>query len=181
MKVILLEDISGVGKLGEVINVRRGFARNYLFPQAKAEHANDAAVAEFEKRRSVLEERQAAQQAAMETARTTLTGYLLQIAMRASPDGNLYGSITAQIIANALNKQGIVENLNIKRGQIVLPEGPLKSTGEHEVVVNLQTHTQVRIIVSVLAETVDTGNEQAPSNGGDAAQKEEEPMQKGNQ
>ena len=156
MKVILLENIPSVGKLGDIINVRLGFARNYLFPQGKAERASDAAVEKFAHRRAELEKRQQEQNSAMHKARDALDGYTLQLTARASPDRNLYGSITAQIITTALNRQNVVEGLVIKRTQVVLSDGPLKELGEHAVTVNLSSGLQARVNVSVMTESEKT-------------------------
>jgi len=161
MKVILLESIPSVGNLGDVINVRPGFARNYLFPQGKAERASAAAVESFAHRRAELEKRQKEQSSAMQKARDVLDGYTLQLTARASPDRNLYGSITAQIITAALNKQNIVDGLVVKRAQVVLADGPLKELGEHAVTVNLSSGLQARVNVSVMTESDATTAETA--------------------
>lgn len=166
MKVILLENIASVGKLGDVINVRPGYARNYLFPQRKAERASTEAIKQFEVRRAELQKRQDELEAAMDKARTALDGYLLHLTARASPDGNLYGSITPQMIATALNAEKLIAGLAIKRGQVSLPEGQIKALGEHAAVIHISAEASADIKVSVLAETAaspsspsTTGNE----------------------
>lgn len=168
MKVILLENVASVGKLGDVINVRPGYARNYLFPQRKAERASDEAIQQFETRRAELQKRQDELEAAMSAARRALDGYLLQLTARASPDGNLYGSITPQMIAVAVNGQNLVEGLAIKRGQVSLPDGQIKSIGDYRAVLHLSASDSAEIKISVLAETVasstpSTGNTQEKS------------------
>lgn len=152
MKVILLETIASVGKLGDVINVRPGFARNYLFPQGRAERASKAATEEFERRRGELEKRQQDRLAAIEKVRDALDGYTLQVTARASPDRNLYGSITAQMITTALNGQDIMGGVLIKRTQVELADGPLKELGDHSVGIKLTGELRAVITVSVMTE-----------------------------
>ena len=168
MKVILLESITSVGKLGDVINVRPGYARNYLFPQRKAERASPDAIKQFEARRAELQKRQDDLEAAMEAARLALDGYLLHLTARASPDGNLYGSITPQMIAAALNAAKLVEHLAIKRGQVTLAEGHIKSLGEHPVTVQIGPAAAAHIKVSVLAEAASSpSSSPQPTTTGD--------------
>ncbi|MDM5147871.1 50S ribosomal protein L9 [Candidatus Persebacteraceae bacterium Df01] len=159
MNIILLESVTGLGMLGDIANVRPGYARNYLLPQGKAERATKEAIATFESRRSELEKRQANLASAMKTAGNALNRYLLQMTARAGPDGNLYGSITAAAIATQLNAQKIAENIEIRRGQITLPNGNLKEIGNHEITVTLHPDVVANITVSVLAGSADGKNE----------------------
>lgn len=151
MKVILLEKTPNIGGLGDVANVRDGYARNWLFPQGKAERATPRAIAEFEKRRAELEKRQANRDEMLRSARDALDGGLLQIPARASADGALYGSITPAAIAAAINARKLI-NLDVRRGQISLPRGNLKETGDHEVGVVFAPRTAAKMTVSVIAE-----------------------------
>ena len=151
MKVILLEKVPNLGDLGTVANVRSGYARNYLFPQGKAERATPRIVADFEKRRAELEERQNRRSELLQQAREALDGYLLQMPARASADGGLYGSITPAAVAVALNGEKLTET-DIRRGQISLPGGNLKEIGNHEVSVVLQPGVEAKITVAVLSE-----------------------------
>lgn len=166
MKVILLERVPNLGGLGDAVSVRGGYARNYLFPQGKAERATPRAVAEFEERRAELEERQNAREESMRRAAEALDGYLLQIPARASADGGLYGSITPAVVAAALNAQKIAD-VDVRRGHIVLPEGNLKSIGDHEAAVVLEHGARAKITVAVLAE------ESAAAQGGGARKGDE--------
>ncbi|MCH9704730.1 MAG: 50S ribosomal protein L9 [Proteobacteria bacterium] len=164
MKVILLEKIAAVGNLGDVINVRPGYARNYLFPQGKAERANEGTIAQFEQRRAELQKRQDELEATMQSANNALDGYLLQLTSRASPDGNLYGSITPQMIASALNAQQLVAGIAIKRGQITVTDGHIKALGEHEAVVRLNQNSVANIKISILAENTSPATEEAKND-----------------
>ena len=151
MKVILLETVPNVGGLGDVASVRDGYARNFLFPQGKAERATPRAVADFERRRAELEKRQAGREDMLRAARDALDGYLLQMPARASADGSLYGSITAAAIAAALNAQKLAD-IDIRRGQLSLPGGNLKEIGDHEVGVSLAPGIKAKITVAAFAE-----------------------------
>ena len=156
MRVILLEEIPGLGGLGAVVRVKNGFARNFLFPRLKAERATKAAVAEFERRRAELEERQRAQVAALESARAELDGRKIQITAKAGPDGGLYGSVTPAMVAAALNRvkpEGIPD---IAKGQVHMPDGHLKHTGESTVEVALRPGLRSKITVAVVAEGEET-------------------------
>ena len=151
MKIILLERVPNIGNLGDVASVRGGYARNYLFPQGKAERATPRAVADFEQRRAELEERQSHRQGELQKAAEALEGYILQIPARASADGGLYGSITSAGIAVALNAQKIAD-IDIRRGHISMPDGNIKKTGNHEIAVVLDHGLQAKITVAALAE-----------------------------
>lgn len=153
MKVILLEKITNLGNLGDIVTVRNGYARNYLFPQKKAERADSRAIEQFEEKRAELIARQEQQQVELQNAKKVLDGYTLSLVVLATPDGNLYGSITAQIIAGALNDQKILTDFNVKRSQIKLPEGPLKELGDHKIGVKLNEEIEATITVSLLADT----------------------------
>ena len=152
MKVILLEEIPGLGELGAVVRVKDGFARNFLLPRRKADRATKAAVEEFERRRAELEERQRAQVAALENARAALDGGKIQITAKAGPDGGLYGSVTPAMVAAAVNRvkpEGIPD---IAKGQVHMPDGHLKHLGDAEVEVALRPGLRARVIVAVLPE-----------------------------
>lgn len=151
MKVILLERVRNVGNLGDVAQVRGGYARNYLFPQGKAERATSRAVADFEQRRGELEERQDRRLGTAQLAAEALDGYLLQMTARASADGGLYGSITPAGVAAALNAQKIVD-IDLRRGNISLPDGNLKQTGNHAAAIILDHGARAKITVAVLSE-----------------------------
>ncbi len=157
MKVILLESISKLGKLGSVVNVRAGYARNFLFPQQKAERAEASTIKQFEERRVELDARQKEQEAILAELHKKLHGYTLSLVALASPDGNLYGSITAQIIANAINDKKIsTTGIGFKRGQITLPDGQLKALGNHKVDIKINEDLTATITVEILAETKET-------------------------
>jgi large subunit ribosomal protein L9 len=148
MQVILLEKIVNLGSLGDVVKVRDGFARNFLIPQGKAKRATDVAIREFEARRAELESTQAERLAQAQALGEKLSGLQVKIAMKAGVDGRLFGSVTNFDISEALRKQGF----EVAKGQIRLPEGPLKAIGEHPVSVALHSDVAADITVTVVAE-----------------------------
>jgi len=151
MQVILLEKVVNLGGLGDVVKVKDGYARNYLLPQGKATRATPASLAEFEKRRTVLEQAQTQALSAAKEKGTKLEGLMVQITQKAGVDGRLFGSVTNVDIVDALKAQGF----EAERAMIRLPQGPLKTVGDHEVSVALHADVLVHIKVSVLGETAE--------------------------
>lgn len=147
MQVILLEKVVNLGNLGEVVRVRNGYARNYLIPQKMARRATDAALKEFEARRAELEKIQAEKLAAAEAVGARLSGFQLKIQQKAGVDGRLFGSVTNADVAEGLKKGGFD---NVEKGQIRLPNGPLKAIGEYPIQVAL--HADVVVDVNVVVE-----------------------------
>ena len=156
MRVILLEEVPGLGALGAVVRVKNGFARNFLFPRRKADRATKAAIAEFERRRAELEERQRNQVAALENARAELDGRKIQIIAKAGPDGGLYGSVTPTMVAAALNRVKPAGIPDIAKGQVHMPDGHLKQVGEFPLEVVLRPGLRSGIFVAVVAEGEET-------------------------
>jgi large subunit ribosomal protein L9 len=148
MQVILLEKVVNLGNLGDVVKVKDGYARNFLIPQRKARRATETAVAEFETRRAELEKAAAEKLAASQAQGEKLTGMTVQIAQKAGVDGRLFGSVTNADIAAAVSKQGFP----VEKAQVRLPQGPLKTVGDHPVQVALHTDVVVDVTVSVLGE-----------------------------
>lgn len=148
MQVILLEKVVNLGGLGDVVKVKEGYARNYLIPQGKARRATEAAIKEFEARRAELEKAQSDKLAAAQAVAEKLSGLVLTIPAKAGVDGRLFGSVTNFDIAEALGKQGF----QVAKGQIRIPQGPLKIVGEHKVSAALHADVVVEIGVTVVAE-----------------------------
>ncbi len=148
MQIILLEKVVNVGNLGDVVKVKDGYARNFLIPQRMARRATASAVAEFEVKRAELEKAAAAKLAASQAQGDKLTGMTISIAQKAGVDGRLFGSVTNFDIAEALTKQGFA----VEKAQVRLPNGPLKTTGDHPVAVALHTDVVVDITVAVVGE-----------------------------
>ncbi|GCB03133.1 50S ribosomal protein L9 [Ralstonia sp. SET104] len=150
MQIILLEKVVNLGNLGDVVRVKDGYARNFLIPNKQARRATDSAIKEFEARRAELEKLAAEKLAAAQAEGEKLNGLTLQLSQKAGVDGRLFGSVTNHDIADALVAQGF----KVEKAQVRLPNGPLKTTGDHPVVVSLHTDVAVDVNVSVLGETV---------------------------
>jgi len=150
MQIILLEKVVNLGNLGDVVRVKDGYARNFLIPNKQARRATDSAIKEFEARRAELEKLAAEKLAAAQAEGEKLNGLTLQLSQKAGVDGRLFGSVTNHDIADALNAQGF----KVEKAQVRLPNGPLKTVGDHAVVVSLHTDVAVDVTVSVQGETV---------------------------
>ena len=148
MQIILLEKVVNLGQLGDVVKVPDGFARNFLIPQGKAKRATTANKAEFEAKRAELEKKAGEILAAAQARAEKLEGYLVQVTQKAGVDGRLFGSVTNTDIAEALTKQGF----DVKKGEVVMPNGPLKVIGDTQLLLNLHTDVKATITVSVLGE-----------------------------
>ena len=150
MQVILLEKVVNLGGLGDVVKVKNGFARNFLLPQGKARRATPENLAEFEKKRTELESAQSAALAAAQEKGAKLEGLMVQITQKAGVDGRLFGSVTTFDIVEALKGQGF----EVERSMIRLPQGPLKTVGDHSIAIALHTDVLAHIKISVLGETL---------------------------
>ncbi len=146
MQIILLENVGGLGNLGDVVTVKNGFARNFLIPQGKARRATEANLAEFEARRAELEARQAEILKDAQARQEKLTGQVITIEQKAGVDGRLFGSVTNADIAAAIALVGI----EAPRSTVRLPNGPLKATGEYEIEVALHHDAVAEIKVVVV-------------------------------
>ena len=143
MQVILLEKVANLGNLGDVVKVKDGYARNFLIPTKLARRATEAAIKEFEVRRADLEKAAAAKLTAAQALGEQLAGKTVRIAQKAGVDGRLFGSVTNHDIADALTKMGLA----VAKSQVRLPNGPLKTVGEH--VVSVAPHGDVVVDVTV--------------------------------
>ena len=148
MQVILLEKVTNLGNLGDVVKVKDGFARNFLIPQGKAKRATEANLKAFEARRAELEQAQSQLLARAQERGAKLEGLTLQIVQKAGVDGRLFGSVTNYDIVEALGKQGH----EVERAQVRMPTGPLKQVGEFPIEVQLHTDVVVTVNVAVLGE-----------------------------
>jgi large subunit ribosomal protein L9 len=148
MQVILMEKVGNLGNLGEVVRVKDGYARNFLIPQRLARRATATAIAEFEAKRAELEKAAAAKLAVAQTQGEKLAGLTVTVAQKSGVDGRLFGSVTNHDIAEALAKAGFpVDKANVR-----MPNGPLKTAGDHPLSVALHTDVVVEINVAVKGE-----------------------------
>ena len=148
MQIILMEKVVNLGSLGDVVTVKNGYARNYLIPDGKAKRATEAARKEFEVRRAELESKATEILSAAQARAEKLEGYMVQVTQKAGVDGRLFGSVTNSDIAEALTKQGF----EMKKGEVVMPNGPLKTIGDFPITLSLHTDVKAHITVSVLGD-----------------------------
>ncbi len=148
MQIILLEKVSNLGNLGDVVKVKDGYARNFLIPTRLARRATASAIKEFEVKRVELEKAAAEKLAAAQAVGEKLSGKVVRISQKAGVDGRLFGSVTNADIADALTKNGFT----VAKAQVRLPNGPLKTVGEHAVSVAAHTDVVVDVTVQVVAE-----------------------------
>ncbi|MDE1899341.1 MAG: 50S ribosomal protein L9 [Xanthomonadaceae bacterium] len=148
MELILLEKVKNLGNLGDKVNVKPGYGRNYLVPQGKAVPATAAQLAAFEQRRAELEAKAGQLLAAAEARKAQIEGASVTIAVNASPEGKLYGSVGTRDIAEAFTAQGFV----LEKSEVIQADGPIRAIGEFEVPVVLHADVQVTVKVVVVAE-----------------------------
>jgi large subunit ribosomal protein L9 len=148
MQVILLEKVANLGNLGDVVKVKDGYARNFLIPTRRARRATEAAIQEFENRRAELEKAAADKLVAAQALGEQLSGKTVRIVQKAGVDGRLFGSVTNHDIADGLEKLG----LSVVKSQVRLPNGPIKTVGEHTVSVAPHHDVVVDVTVQVVAQ-----------------------------
>jgi large subunit ribosomal protein L9 len=148
MQIILMEKVTNLGQLGDVVKVKNGYARNFLIPQGKARRATEASLAEFAVRRAELEAIDQAKLADAQVRGNKLAGLTIQITQKAGVDGKLFGSVTNADIVDVLVAQGHA----VEKSQVRMPQGHLKQIGDHHLQIALHTDVVVEIIVSVLGE-----------------------------
>ena len=129
MEIILLEKITKLGDPGDLVNVKSGFARNYLIPSGKAIKANEENKAEYQQRKASLEQAELERKSAALEVAEKIKSLQISISVAVSEEDTLYGSIGTREIAEAINLQGI----EVEKGKIRLPEGTLKEIGEYQI------------------------------------------------
>lgn len=155
MQIVLLERIAKLGQMGEIVNVKDGYARNFLLPKGKALRANKENLVRFETDRAQLEARNLEQKSEASTLETTLNGETIIIIRQSSETGQLYGSVNTRDIAATLTENGF----SLDRSQIAL-DAPIKTLGLHKVSVILHPEVSAEVIVNV-ARTQDEAEQQA--------------------
>ena len=148
MEIILLEKIINLGELGDIVNVKDGYGRNFLIPQGKAKRATESNKAEFEIKRADIEKQQAALLKVAQKRVKDLDGFVLEIKQKSGIDGKLFGSVTNIDITEALVNAGH----DIIKSEIRMPDGPLKNTGEHIIALTLHQEVNLEIKVVVIGE-----------------------------
>ena len=151
MQVILLDRIAKLGKLGEVVRVRDGYARNFLIPKGLAKGATQKAIADFERQKEELEQKASDKLKKAKDLGTKLSGMVVEIVQKAGVDGRLFGSVTNQDIVEKLGNNGI----EITKSQVNMPEGPIKSAGDHLIRVSPHSEVVVEFTIKVVPEVSD--------------------------
>jgi len=148
MEIILLQKVANLGNIGDRVTVKSGFGRNYLLPQGKATLATPANVARFEERRAELEKIARDQLVSAEERSVALKDYKLVIRAKAGTEGKLFGSVGTADIAEALQR----ENFKIARSEVRLPNGALRTVGDHVINLHLHADIDVPLAVQIVAE-----------------------------
>jgi large subunit ribosomal protein L9 len=148
MQIILMEKVVNLGNLGDLVNVKPGYARNFLIPNGKAKRATLAAKAEFEVKRAELEKAAAEKLVAAQAFAEKLNGAVVKIVRKAGVDGRLFGSVVNFDVADALKALGF----DVEKSSVRMPLGPLKTVGDNSLEVAVHTDVLATITVSVVAE-----------------------------
>lgn len=148
MEVILLEKVENLGNIGDQVNVKSGYGRNFLLPQGKATLATPENIAIFEARRAELEAKQAEELAAAQGRADKLQGLEISITAKSGPEGKLFGSLGTIDIAEAATEKGVP----VERSEVRLPEGPLRAVGDYEIEIHLNADINAMIKVTVVGD-----------------------------
>jgi large subunit ribosomal protein L9 len=147
-KVILLENIHSLGKVGAVVTVKNGFYRNHLDPTGKAAPATPENIAIFEKKRVEFEKIEQEKLQTAETRAGAINDLTLTIPVKSAEEGRLYGSIGVSELVRAADAAGVT----LEKSEIRLPNGPLRQLGEHEVFIQLHSDVTAVLKVNIVAE-----------------------------
>jgi large subunit ribosomal protein L9 len=148
MDVILLQKVANLGNIGDRVKVRSGYGRNFLLPGGKATLATPDNVKRFEARREELEKLAHEQLSGAEERSTAMKDFKLTITAKAGTEGKLFGSIGTSDVAEAATKAGF----KVERSEVRMPNGPLRTVGEHTVGLHLHADVDVPLTVLIVAE-----------------------------
>jgi len=148
MDVILLQKVANLGNIGDRVKVRSGFGRNFLLPQGKATLATADNVARFEARRAELEKAAREHLVSANERAEVMKDFKLTIQAKAGTEGKLFGSIGTADIAEACQKAGF----KVERSEVRMPNGPLRTVGDHVVNLHLHADVDVHLPVTIVAE-----------------------------
>ncbi len=148
MEIILLQKVANLGNIGDRVKVRSGYGRNFLLPQGKATAATADNVARFEARRAELEKAAREHLVSAAERAEAMKDFKLTIQAKAGTEGKLFGSIGTSDIAEACQKAGF----NVLRSEVRMPNGPLRTIGEHVVHLHLHADVDVPLAVTIVAE-----------------------------
>ena len=148
MQLILLQKVTNLGNLGDKVNVKPGYGRNFLVPQGKAVPATAANLAEFEAKRAEYEAKAKAGLEDAQARQAKLEGASVTLKANASTEGKLYGSVGPRDIAEAFTAAG----LPLEKSEVVMGQGPIRHVGEYEVTVHLHADVETTVKVVVVPE-----------------------------
>ena len=149
MEVILMENVENLGSVGDKVNVKSGFARNYLVPHGKAKLATAANLAEFEAIRAELEKAAIEARQAAESRKLEIEALgAIEITARVGSEGKLFGSIGVADVSDSIASLGG----NVEKSEIRMPEGALRTVGEHIVDIHLYTDIDTQVTVNIIGE-----------------------------
>ncbi len=147
IQIILSEEVHGLGEAGEMVSVKPGYARNFLLPQGKAVLATQGRVKEIEHQKRIIDEKLAKELTDLESMKSRIESISLEFAAQAGEEGKLFGSITAQQLADRLAEEGV----EIDRRKIHL-KNPIRTVGDHSVSIRLRGELAADLKVKVQAE-----------------------------
>lgn len=148
MEVILFETVQNLGSVGDTVNVKPGYARNYLIPQGKAVPATEEALTAVEARRVELEQQEEQVRASARAKADQLEGMSVKVMRKAGEEGRLFGSVGAADIAEAVRESGV----EVSRHEVLLPNGALRQVGEFDIQIRPHMDVQAEIKVEVVGE-----------------------------
>jgi large subunit ribosomal protein L9 len=148
MDIILLQKVANLGVIGDRVDVKPGYARNFLLPKGKATMATAANVAKFEAQRAELEHKANEELEAAQKRAESFKAFKLELSARAGAEGKLFGSIGTADIAEACSKAGQA----LTRAEVRMPTGPIRNAGDHQVLLHLHTDVDVSLAVTITPE-----------------------------
>ena len=148
MNVILLDKVENLGDIGDMVNVKPGYGRNFLIPSGKAALATQANLKEFESRRAELEKKAAEELAAAKAREDLVKGMELVIPANVGAEGKLFGSVGPLDIAEAFGKVGV----EVLRSEVRMPDGPIHEVGEFTLALHLHSDIDAEFVLKVVAE-----------------------------
>jgi large subunit ribosomal protein L9 len=151
MDVILLEKVENLGNIGDRVKVRSGYGRNFLVPRGKATLATSSNIAIFEARRAELEKKEAEDLLAATQRAASAAKLTLRLSAKAGTEGKLFGSLGTADIAEACTAAGVT----VRRSEVRLPNGPIRTLGEHSIELHLHSDVNATIRITVVAEDDD--------------------------
>jgi len=149
MQVILLDRVQNLGDLGEIVNVKSGYARNYLIPQKLASRATEENIKAFEAQKAELIAKAKESMAAAQARAESINGLSISVSALASPEGHLYGSVGPREIADKLTESGYP----VDPSEVIQSEGAFKDVGEYPVKLILHADVEAELTLTVEAET----------------------------